>query len=213
MYNWTALSLDSGLTPGSQETVEAQVLQLSAQLEALDKEVTQAEQEVEQASDSMQEANKEFSNLMAAMSAAFREYDQAITTNRELERGATEAERALATVRDSNQRELSSLHETRDRLVSSNAEDKAATESHCKQAAELEDNLRDVQKAVGVAAARVESAREMIVVGEKRLGEERERKRAKEEGRMNALRAAKEVEKVAQTALVSARARMDQRQV
>lgn len=193
--------------------MEAEVLQLSAQLDALNTEVTQVEEEVGRASDRMREANAEFSNLMAAMSAAFREYDLAITANRELERGATEAERALATVRESNQRELSSLHEIRDRLVSSNTEDKAATEAHRKQAAELEATLRDVQKAVSDAKARVESERGMIVAGEKRLEEERERKRVEEEGRVKALQAAKATEKAAQAALISARGRMDQRQV
>lgn len=201
------------MTLGCQEAVEAEVLQLSAQLDALNTEVTQVEEEVGRASDRMREANAEFSNLMAAMSAAFREYDLAITANRELERGATEAERALATVRESNQRELSSLQETRDRLVSSNAEDKAAAEAHRKRAADVKATLHDVQKAVSNATARVESERGMIIAGEKRLEEERERKRVEEEGRVKALQAAKAAEKAAQAGLISARGRMDQRQV
>lgn len=58
-----------------QEIVEAEKLQLSGQLESLDTDITRAGGAVEDASNRMQQANTDFSNLMAAMSAAFREYD------------------------------------------------------------------------------------------------------------------------------------------
>lgn len=56
--------------------MEAQTRELTEQLDTLVAEVTQSEEAVKDASNRVQQANTDFSNLMAAMSAAFREYDQ-----------------------------------------------------------------------------------------------------------------------------------------
>lgn len=57
--------------------MEAAKLELSGQLDYLAKEVAQAESAVTDSSERIRQANTEFSNLMAAMSAAFKEYDKA----------------------------------------------------------------------------------------------------------------------------------------
>lgn len=62
-----------------QKVVEAEVRRLSGQLEAVDCEVVEAEEAVVRSSERMRQANAEFSSLMAAMSVAFREYDQAVS--------------------------------------------------------------------------------------------------------------------------------------
>lgn len=54
---------------------------LSGQLEAVDVEIAEGEAAVASASDRMRHANAEFSSLMAAMSVAFREYDQAVRSD------------------------------------------------------------------------------------------------------------------------------------
>lgn len=59
--------------------MEAEVCRLSGQLEAVDREVVEAEEAVARSSERMRQANAEFSSLMAAMSVAFREYDQAVS--------------------------------------------------------------------------------------------------------------------------------------
>lgn len=171
------------------------------------------EEAVEQASDRMREANKEFSNLMAAMSAAFREYDQAVTTNRDLERDAAEAEGALSSLRENIKRDLSALRETRDSLASSNAEDKAAGEDDQRRAEETIGIVRDVQKGVEEWTSRVASETEMISACERRLEDGRARQRAEEEGRAEALQAAKEAEATAKGEVVAARSRLELRQV
>ncbi|CAN0437949.1 unnamed protein product, partial [Ectocarpus sp. 12 AP-2014] len=77
------------------KTVDAEVRLLSDQLATADAETVKAEEAVEQASDRMKRANAEFSNLMAALSLVFREYDKAVTANRQLELDAAETEGAL----------------------------------------------------------------------------------------------------------------------
>lgn len=58
--------------------MDAEVRLLSDQLAAADAEIVKAEEAVAQASDRMKRANAEFSNLMAALSLVFREYDKAV---------------------------------------------------------------------------------------------------------------------------------------
>lgn len=58
--------------------MEAEVRRLSNQLETADAGIVKAEEAVAQASDRMKRANAQFSNLMAALSLVFREYDKAV---------------------------------------------------------------------------------------------------------------------------------------
>lgn len=58
-----------------------------------------------------------------------------MTTNRELERGTTEAESALNSLRETTQRELSVLSEKHDRLSTSNAEEHLALDAAAKRKA------------------------------------------------------------------------------
>ena len=62
----------------------AEVCLLSGQLETVDSGIREAEEALARSSERMRQANAEFSSLMAAMSVAFREYDQAVSDNRML---------------------------------------------------------------------------------------------------------------------------------
>lgn len=187
--------------------------QLSTQLEAVDAKVVETEGAVGQASDRMRQANAEFSNLMAAMSSAFREYDKAITSKREVERGVAEAEITLGAARERTKRELTALRDTLDAKVSSNNTDKMAAQADREQAEELRRNLRDVQKSVDEAKSGVDSTKELVVACERRLEEGRSVQRVNEEEREREMQAAKEAEAAAQETMAVARARLEQYQV
>lgn len=186
---------------------------LSTRLEDADAKVIEAEGAVGQASDRMRQANAEFSNLMAAMSSAFREYDQAITSKREVERGVAEAESALGAAREYTKRELTALRDTLDGKVSSNATDKAAAEVDHGQAEELRGNLRDAQKALDEAKSAVESTKGLVETCERRLEEGRSVQRVEEEGRAKEKQAAEEAEAAAQETTKVVRTRLEQYQV
>ncbi|CAM9653377.1 unnamed protein product, partial [Sphacelaria rigidula] len=175
------------LKASRKEIVEAEKLQLSGQLESLDTDITRAGGAVEDASNRMQQANTDFSNLMAAMSAAFREYDHVVTTNRELERGATEAESALASLREATQRELTDLRETHDRQVTLNAEEQAAVDAHVKRKAELDGALVAARASLADLTMEAESTQKKAVEGEKRVREVGEAMRAEVERREKAM--------------------------
>lgn len=193
--------------------METEIHQLSTQLQAMDVKAKQGEEAAGRAYDSIREANTEFSNLMAAMSAAFREYDQAVTANRELERGAAEADSALCTLRERIHRNLSNLRQTRDNIVSSNAEDQAAAKSDCQRAEELAGVLRDTQKSANEATSEFNYRKEMIAACEQRLEEGRARKILEEEAREKTRQVATEAENVAQEAVVAVRTRLKHCQV
>lgn len=136
-----------------------------------------------------------------------------MTSNRELQRGAAEVENTLAVLRDSNQRELSALQETRDRLAESESEESAAAEADRQRATSLEGSLHATKRAVEDAVSELKSRREMVVAAEKSLDEDRKRMLDEEERRVEALRVAREKEKEAKAAVVEARTRLDQSQV
>lgn len=164
-------------------------------------------------SDRIAKANKDFSDLMLAMSSAFREYDRASTANRELERSVAEAERSLASLREANERKLSSLRETRDGLVKSIAEGKATSNDKMQEAREAQEALRDMNKSISDAVFRLETRKEKIAQSERSLEEQRTKQRADRERRVEALKATKAAEATTEEDLVAARTLLEKTQV
>lgn len=138
---------------------------------------------------------------------------QAVTANREIERGATEAESTLASLRETTQRELSALRETHGRLVAWNAEEQAAIDADVQHKADLDAALIAAQKTLADLTIEVESTQKKVADGEKKVREERELKRAEEERQVKALQAATVAEAGAKEALVAARAGLNDLQV
>lgn len=193
--------------------MNAEIDRLSAQMDVVNAEVIEAEKAVAEASDRIRQANTEFSNLMASMSSAFREYDQAVTANRELERGVAEAESSLGSLRESSERELAALRGTRDRLTSSNAEDTATAEADRQHAVELTKTLHETQTAVDKTTSEIEAKNDEIAACQQRLENGRAKQRSQEAERSEALGTAKEAHTKAQEAVLAARARLEQAQV
>ena len=186
---------------------------ISAQIEVVEAEVAQREEAVTTASERMQEANKEFSNLMAAMSAAFREYDQAVTSNRELTSETEKTASALSTLRERSQQDLIAMREVRDKLTASNEENRATAEADRKLAVALTETIHETQKTVDDMILELETRRETIATSRRRLEEGCARKRAQDEKRAERMRAAKEAFAVAQQKSLHVRGQLEQRQV
>lgn len=138
---------------------------------------------------------------------------QVVTTNRELERGATEAESALASLREATQRELTDLRETHDRQVTLNAEEQAAVDAHVKRKAELDGALVAARASLADLTMEAESTQKKAVEGEKRVREVGEAMRAEVERREKAMGEAKAAEAEARKTVDAARAHVDQAQV
>lgn len=193
--------------------MEAEIRDISAQVEAKETEVAQKEEAARKASERIKEANMEFSNLMAAMSTAFSEYDQVVTLNRELESEIGEAEGKLATIRERSEQDLTAVRQVIDKLSSSNEENRAAAEADRQLAKVLTETVRETQKAVDDMTLEIERKRAMIVTCEKNLEEAHARKHAQDEQRAEQLRSSKEAYAAAQEKSREAQGRLEQIQV
>lgn len=196
-----------------QEKIDAEVRLLTTQLEDVTAKVATAEEAVAQASDRMKQANAEFSSLMAAMSAAFREYDNAVTETRELERRVAEAESALGALRERYKTELVVLSENRDKVASSNAQDAAAAQADRLRIEQLTETLQVTREAVEKEGLLMEEKREMIATHTRRVEEARSRERAEGEERAQELQAAEEATSNIEKAVAATRARLEERRV
>lgn len=197
----------------SQQAVAAQISELSVDLDSADTEATRAEEAARNASNRIVQANKDFSELMTAVSSAFREYDHAMVTNRELEREVAEAEKTLNSVREAGEIELASCRGTRDALLKANSEEKAATEARLQEASEVEGSLQGVQKSVEDSETALKVQREMISQGERCLQEERAEERQQREEYEKALLETKGLADDAGKDTLEARARLEKAQV
>lgn len=130
-----------------------------------------------------------------------------------MERGATEAESTLTSLRETAQRELSALGETYDRLVAWNTEQQSFIDVDIERKVALDAALVVAQKSLGDLTMEVESSRKKVVDGEHKVREEREVKLVEEKQQVEALRAAMVTEAEAKEAVIAARAGLNVLQV
>lgn len=193
--------------------MEAEIRDISAQVEAKEADVAQKEEAARKASERIKEANMEFSNLMAAMSTAFSEYDQVVTSNREMESEIGKAKGKLVTIRERSEQDLVAVRQVIDKLSSSNEENRMAAEADRQLAKVLNETVRETQKTVDDMTSEIETNRAMIATCEKNLEEANARKRAQDEKKAEQLRSSKEAYAAAQENSREAQDRLEEIQV
>lgn len=196
-----------------QEKVEDEVRKLSAELDSLRLDVADQEKAVKNASDDIRQASSEFSEVMAAMSAAFRDYDQIVSANRELERQAAEAENSLSSQREALEKELAKLRTDSNDMKISNDNAARTIEAHRERAVVLRDKLALSRKAALEAQESIDAKKRLVAASEQSLEEIRSANRLQEDELAESLKHAKAAETAAREAMQTALAGLAQQEV